>query len=321
MAHRICVHLGLPKTATTTLQQALFSKHSQIEFLGKRAGREADQALRRCSSEASFRLANQLFWEDDRAVDPAASRRIWTEELLPAVRAGRVPLYSFEGLAVTALDVRQAIANNLRDTFEDCRVMIGIRRPVDLVEALYFQRLKRRHIGNQARAFKRPRSPSAGPWLESVVSGDELASHLDYAQTIRIFVDALGRDHVGVFVLEDLKENRARFAAQLCRFLGVDETEGVRLLADPRHNIRLTQAVADRMRRREAPGVISAIYARSGRAIRKRILRVEQSDDSPSAHLSISPAVREAIQERTREGNRWLAREFDLRLSEHDYPV
>ena len=30
-----CLHIGLPKTATTTLQHLLFSKHPQIEYLGK----------------------------------------------------------------------------------------------------------------------------------------------------------------------------------------------------------------------------------------------------------------------------------------------
>ena len=33
-----CVHIGLPKTATTTLQRELFPAHRQLEYLGKVPG-------------------------------------------------------------------------------------------------------------------------------------------------------------------------------------------------------------------------------------------------------------------------------------------
>lgn len=321
MKRSICIHIGLPKTATTTLQRGLFSNHSQLEFLGKRAGRDADPSLRRCVSDAAFRLANELFWEHVHASDIDESRRIWTEEVLPAVGPNKLPVYSFEGLAVSELDVRTAIARNLRDTFQCCRVMIGIRQPMDLVESLYFQRLKRNHLGKQAKRFEFPRSPSTEQWLESVVAGDELAPHLDYARTVRIFVDAVGRENVGVFALEDLKENAQGFADVLCGFLGIDREEGARLMEARRHNVRLSQDVALRMLRFERSGIASSIYASGGRTIRKRMLRLDRSDGSGSARLSISPESRNILEDRTREGNRWIAREFDLRLPELGYPT
>jgi hypothetical protein len=321
MMPRLCVHIGLPKTATTTLQRALFAEHSQIEFLGKRADRQADPAHRRCASDAAFRLANQLFWEHVQSIEPVEARRVWAEELLPAIDADRRPLFSFEGLAVAELDVRKAIARNLRDIFEGCRVIVGIRRPIDLVEALYFQRLKRRHIGNQRRTFERPRSPSTEQWLEAIVAGDELGPHLDYARTIRIFVDALGRNNVWVFALEDLKDDPDRSARDLCEFLGIDVEEGVRLLAGHQHNVRPSQRVADRMLRLERPGFASAIYAMAGRGLRKRILRLDQPKDSAGARLPISPTIRAAIEEKTREGNRWIAQDFGLPLSAYGYSV
>ncbi len=321
MCRPLCVHLGLPKTATTTLQRSLFAKHSQIELLGKRVVRQTDPAHRRCSSDATFRLANQLFWEHVHATDREESRRIWAEEVLPAIGPGRLPLFSFEGLAAAPLETRCAIARNLRDVFEDCRVVIGIRRPVDLVEALYFQKLRRRHIENRGRTFERSQSPSPGQWLEAVVSGDELASHLDYARTIRVFVDALGRKNVGVFALEELKEDPRRFATELCLFLDIDVEEGVWQLADRRHNVRLSQAVADRMLRLERPGIASAIYARSGPSLRKRMLGITRRARSARARLPVPLAVRESIEDKTREGNRWIAHTFNLSLAEHGYPV
>lgn len=321
MTHPLCVHVGLPKTATTTLQRGLFAKHSEIEFLGKRAGREADPALRRCVSDAAFNLGNELFWLHVHRSEPDESRRIWADELAPVIDPNKLALFSFEGLAVAELDVRKAIARNLRDGFEGCQVIIGIRNPLELVEALYFQKLKRRHIGKLAGRFEFSRSPSTEQWLESVARGDELAPHLDYVRTIQIFVEALGRANVGVFALEDLREDPARFATGLCEFLRINIAEGVRLLEERRHNVRLSQEVADRMLRLERPGIASAFYGLAGRALRKKILRLEGFDAAASARLAISPAVKVAIEEKTREGNRWIAEEFDLRLREYGYSV
>jgi hypothetical protein len=321
MSRSLCVHIGLPKTATTTLQRGLFANHPEIEFLGKRAGHRADPRLRRCSSTAAFRLANQLFWDHVQSIDIDEAKRLYREEILPTTLPNRTPVFSFEGLAASGLEIRKAVAQNLRDVFGSCRIIIGIRRPVDLVEALYFQRLKRRHLGVEAGRFGLLRSPSAEEWLESVIGGFELADHLDYARTIRVFVEALGRTNVAVFTLEHLKADPDDFARSLCEFLCIDAAKGVRLLEGRRHNVRLTQPVVDRMLHFERTGIHSAIYAMSGRAIRKRILRVSRNERSADARLSISQEAHESIEARTREGNRWITQEWGLPLKEYGYAV
>lgn len=227
MSRRVCVQIGLPKTATTTLQRGLFANHSEIVFLGKRAGHRPDPLLRRCSSEAAFRLGNQLFWDHVRSIDVDEAKRLYREEILPTTTPDQQIVFSFEGLAVAGLEIRKAIARNLRDVFGSCRIVIGIRRPVDLVEALYFQRLKRRHLGVQSGRFGLLRSPSTEQWLESIVAGYELANHLDYARTIRIFVETLGRENVDVFALEHLRSEPVDFARSLCEFLDLAEDSSI----------------------------------------------------------------------------------------------
>ena len=315
----LCVHLGLPKTATTTLQRGLFAEHPEIEFLGKQPGRKVDPRLRRCASEVSFRLANHLFWEHARSIDVNEARRVWQSELRPAVRPGRLPVYSFEGLSVAELGTRGSIAENLRNVVTDCKVVIGIRRPLDLVEAVYFQRLKRRHLGLSR--FAGAGALGVGEWLESILAEQELGPHLDYARTIRIFQEALGRSNVGVFAVEQLAQAPAQFAQDLCRFLEIDEVEGARLIGERRHNVRMSQSMADRMIRFEGGGLGSFAYALAGRSVRKRILSFAQPADPGPARLVIPTKIGQAIEDRTRDGNRWIEKELGLRLTDYGYPV
>jgi hypothetical protein len=71
----------------------------------------------------------------------------------------------------------------------------------------------------------------------------------------------------------------------------------------------------------ECSGIRSTFYALAGRGIRKRVLRARASDDSAPAHLSIPPRIRESIEARTRDGNRWIEKEWRLSLGGYGYPV
>jgi hypothetical protein len=321
VARPLCVHLGLPKTATTTLQKGLFALHSEVAFLGKRAGKQAHPEWNRCSTEAAFRLADMLFWERALALDVDEASRLYAEEILPAIGPDKTPIYSYEGLAAADLDRRQAIAHNLKRVFDGCKVVVGIRQPVEWVQALYFQRLRRNHLHKQARRFRPPRSPSPQQWLESIVSGVELVPHFDYARTIRIFADALGRTNVGVFAIEQLARDPIAFATDLSGFLEIDPEEGVRHIEGRRDNRRLMQPVADRMRAIEASRFGSVAYSIAGHKMRKRIVGMGSDQSGERARFSVAPEFEEAIHAMTREGNRWIASEWRLPLEEYGYPL
>jgi hypothetical protein len=71
----------------------------------------------------------------------------------------------------------------------------------------------------------------------------------------------------------------------------------------------------------ERSGITSLLYAMAGRGIRKRLVRAGADEASMHARLSISPRFRESIEARTRNGNRWIAKEWRLPLEDYGYPV
>ena len=127
---RCCIHVGLPKTATTMLQNHLFARHSQVDYLGTYHVREK-RKYDKCRDAAVQEIIDQLIHRGRSRPDLEQCRRLFARSIAPAMKAGRVPLWSWESLGLSKFSVREARARNLRAVFGDCKVVIvlRVRRP------------------------------------------------------------------------------------------------------------------------------------------------------------------------------------------------
>ncbi len=65
-----CIHIGLPKAASTTLQQHLFANHSEIDFLGQnRPILYRTPMIREIVRKLSIRQSDQTLDEWERSVE------------------------------------------------------------------------------------------------------------------------------------------------------------------------------------------------------------------------------------------------------------
>jgi len=316
-----CIHVGLPKTATTMLQAHLFPGHSQIEYLGKFPGRRnvfRDAAVREIITEvARERVFNP---------DIACCRRRFVESIAPALEAGRIPLCSSEDFTVGGPRRRRARAENLRAVFGDCRVIITLRHPLRFVESMYLYKLKEAHFRAGRRAIGSPRYFGIDQWLSDHWRRLEKGAlaHLEYAQTIEILADVFGQSAVGVFLFEQLVEDADKFVASLCEFLGIDAEEGVRLAAGQRENGRLTTAQVDRIKTMERSVLRSTLFRFSPAALRRWMLGHRTTDGGlapPAARTRIPPEWQDRFVELTRPGNRRLVERWRLPLDRYEYPL
>ena len=120
-----CIHLGLHKTASSTLRQSLFAAHSQIEYLGRVDGygprfgksmmNEISDRLPRCKDDATLEM-----W-----------RRAVICITAPALLNGRVPVLSREGLG---FDYAR-FAMNIERVFRRAKIILVVRHPVHWVES------------------------------------------------------------------------------------------------------------------------------------------------------------------------------------------
>ncbi len=319
------VHIGLPKTATTTLQRHLFAFHHDIYYLGRYEGplfREKHHKFSACRDATVQALMQQIAYGNVYNPDFPRCRELLKQALRPAMGKKQLPVWSWESYATDILARRRVRARNLKKVFGKVRIMMTLRRPVALLESAYFQQLKRDNVGVRAKFGKLPYYRSINAWLDENFNG-EVFPHLDYAETLRIYTDLFGPANVRVFLFEKLVENSSRFFSDLCQWMGIDEAEGMRLVADCVDNQRWTSTQVERLKEISLSKRKAFTFSFLGKKKRKKMLGLNEEGvpflQGAKARAPMSPAWRDKIFAVTKEGNRWLEQFFDLPLGEYGY--
>jgi hypothetical protein len=308
----------LPKTDTTTLQRTFLSRHPQLVYLGKTPGRMVPDG-------PLGEILDGIF----QGSIPTAQRRIAAERCRSLVVDWRhdrlVPAWSEERLSKGDRNRRRTRANLVAEVIEDCRVIAVLRRPLDLLESHYFQRLKAAQIKSDP-VLRRGHYLDLDDWMERRVARSPLPEAidvLDYAETLRGFANALGSHRVGVFLFERLVEDADGFIGEVGRFLGLDRVPEVEGVGRSRFNSRWTEAQVDTLKAISASPWRRAWFRLQPFRKRKAILHMttNRRPHGPGAKAQISDRWRRRVEDETREGNRWIADTWDLPLGDYGYPI
>ncbi|UCC39600.1 MAG: sulfotransferase domain-containing protein [Candidatus Aminicenantes bacterium] len=303
------IHIGFPKTGTTTQQEHLFSKHFQIEYLGKPYSNPHFQSV----------ILN-LVMQESLHFDFQHSKKVILDHVTPLERLKKIFLIS-EELFVSASKARDKgiVAQRIKDIFFPCKILITIRNQFDILKSAYI---------NGGRLLKHALSPfneyaiSFNDWLE--ISTRNLSKsfigNVDYYPTIKYYSDLFGKGNICVLLFEDFRKNQKIYLNELTQFLGIDYDESVRLLEAKHENIRIKQSTLDyeRLRTQFFPvsrlSIISKIL-KSFCYLKTRIIKDGEADvDFPRQWV-------EWLSNFYQAGNRNLISEYKLPLDEYGYPV
>ncbi len=308
------LHLGLPKTASTLLQKQLFGCHPDLEYLGKLRAKWVSPEVKkfvRCIT-----LAQDL--------DDSLALEMRDGYILPAIRAGRLPVLSNEGLTAGLPEVHEKRAEFLKQVFP-CKVLFFVRHPLRLVDSLYFHRLRQYARKGMSRHL-RDRLGSrlyfdVNEWLEANLEVDVgVFNLLDYARTIQVYCRVLGRRNVGVFLFEELTRDLEGTVQRVCEYLGIGPAADLALAREQPVNPRWTEKQVERLKDISSSRWRSVVFRAKGMKQRDRMLAVEGS--SPAARLDWSASEWVyRIERQTAGGNRWLAETFGLPLARYEYPM
>jgi hypothetical protein len=309
------LHVGLPKTGTTSLQRNLVAKHSGIYYLGKRS---CFRAIKGCSSPQILQLLHPLLWDHSIPFDQAASRQLWSQ-LRQEFGGLKTPVASWESLSKQSMEDFQESLRRIIATFGACRLIICLRNPMRLIPSLYLQHL--RNIRYSPHPSKRINwYLEFDQWMELQSEQGFLQNQLAYGDRIRLASESLGVKNICVLLFEDLCEDQDQFTRMVCRFMEVNAEEGVKWMRLPSENLRLTEGQLRFLKEVERSALRRFLMNRMSFKRQIRILESHGRDGVPAA-LPSSAGFSQAVADQTREGNRWLAETFQLPLEKYNYPM
>lgn len=319
------IHIGMPKTATTMLQHAVFEHHPDVTYLGKFEGHpnyrdeDLDGFVRR-----RFRLPGN---------PQARCFRDLAARIDDYRRQERVVVFSEEAFTGGDIELKRRQAEGFRRTFGEARILMTIREPLSFMEALYFQELKgfqfkpqkyqrlRKHFGHPPRYF------DINQWLGCLWTRQSRSSltHLAVADTAEVYADVFGRENVHILIFEDLKVNAERFLTDVSRVAGICPEESCRLGSQRSKNVRWRESQIARLKSFNDSFIRRAQYRwiKSKRELKEALgLAGTLPDDaSPTARAALSEEWREKLLDVARPQFERLGQEWQLPLHDYGYPV
>jgi len=226
--NRTYVHIGLPKTGTTSLQDLFFAAHPQLAFLGQTnlwQDKDAKTVIKSllvedyCHSiggvKAVSKVVDRLLKNHDRLVisDEAFT---FGEFML------RGPQWSLQSN-------HPAMANRIQKILGNVDIFIVLRNQVDWLISWHRQGLKTGKYHETH--FKR--------WLDREIGPhrDHLYSLLDYDSLYNAYSGIFGRDHVHVYFYENYKDQFELLAGQMAQVMNIDSHHAMRSLAGAAKNV------------------------------------------------------------------------------------
>lgn len=320
---RIYIHAGIPKTATTMLQQHLFAQHPQVRFLGK----FENSLIRGFRDETVRRVMISLLKQgsalDD--VDPeldqedvAALQKMADD----AVRDNKSLVVSAENFASGSIEANRWRAGLFKEIFTQGRVLLVVREPMEFIESHYFQHLKEYNLKQASYQKLKHKLISEPPlyfdinrWLD--VTWEEFrVNHLEYAENANQYAEIFGRDSVKVMSFDLLKSDFRGFIFELSEWFGVDPEISLQLCSGKRSNDRWTEHQIETLKRLESSFWLRREYRRCQKANqRAAMLRGGPgpvADDSPKARAELSPHWSGIVEQFVNEKMKTLADEWGI---------
>jgi hypothetical protein len=306
----IAIHIGFPKTGTTTQQMHLFGKHSQIDYLGKPY---ADDSLKR--------EILRLVMEESTTYDSTALKEYLARQKEKGNhKEKRVTVLSDE-LLVSASKVRDkgGVAHRLKDIFPGAKILVTVRNQLSILKSAYI---------NGGRLIKYLPQKIDGlaismpEWLEiSWETRDRnYIGNVRYIDTIDYYARLFGKENVLVLLFEDFIKDKETFAQQVSGFLNIDAAESLRHLGEKHENETLKRSQLELELFLTKLGIYGRRRFITGAIRRLHKLKYLFRKDG-KARITIPPEWEKRLKDLYIEGNRKLVEHYQLPLEKYNYPL
>lgn len=290
MRPQLFLHIGYPKTATTTLQTHLFPKHPDINYLGKFIPNH-DYTKPDLKSYLNDLINSQSHnYKCNGTLKHLINQEMIHSNHLCTLISNEAFLHPW------AIDV-ETVARRAYKVFNPCKIIIVIREQHDALWSFY--RAHGRHgqymfvnlTENDTVSVQPPISASDWLELQSREFNKNFASTLLYSDVINSYLKLFGKENVLVLCYEQLDKNLADFTNHLSRWMGINNDMTHNLLDGKRENI--------------TPPILSNEFA-------------HKETEAKSNFIKLIPP---SITNEYRKGNQYISDKLGIKLAKYNYPL
>lgn len=233
---RLILHVGLPKTGTTTIQQAILPRLPNVNMIGKTHKKTsiAKTELSILQEKLIFNITQNDGIEFDHKNVNAIANKFHSQ-----LKNTKHPIiWSNEALTTANRVDRSIIAQRLFTYVRPDKILISLRDPLLALKSQHFHAVRAGKVNNACFVS----------WLEdgipfgafnSMHKIDNRIKQYCYPNLINKYLSIFGADNVSIIYLEDLTNNNRIFANTICGTLNLDFSivyEICQLASNARHN-------------------------------------------------------------------------------------
>lgn len=317
---QILLHIGYPKSASTTLQKCLFCKGKNSTFLGlyprNNIGIDSSKNTQGIPYLKDSKLqAFYKYLHNSREYDPIRAIGLWRSIESTHASGKSSILLSHEALTapffskVNSAEKRQ----RLKLLFPKAKILIVIRNQFDWLRSQYRDHPFDPDNLTSGEAYK------FNQWTDKVLSGhrsSRVMEALNYVKVIKSYEKDFGKGNVNVLLFEELTEDLPAFSQKMAEFLGEEYTFVLQNLQEKRENKGVSE-IYNKLRRKQRKDSSAPLIDK----IIVRLLNSRFIKSLPQQKYTYNHSNQILINSLFSSGNRELATYRNLDLTKHGYPV
>jgi hypothetical protein len=235
----VIIHIGLPKTASTSLQIKYLNNHKDLFFIGSilKAVKQSETVRRffletNCfpSSVTPEILLDKYFYSSlvykrdleeilYSGFDESFTTSFYDNYVQKRLGAGRKVIVSNEGFSVGTFVPVSETAERLHLAFPKAKIFFIIRNPINWIKSRYLQAFR-------GVPSKIPEMPSFSEWLwynyKKRDCTQSIYHDLRWGSLLKHYSSLFGKENIKVLVFEQFIQSRNLFMAELSDFIGID---------------------------------------------------------------------------------------------------
>jgi hypothetical protein len=199
------IHIGLPRTGNTTLQNSIYARQQRLFYIGKRDDAYPDANVRD--------LVHRICLQDSLVYDAQRTKALL--QSICAAAASRPILLAHEMFSTEGRVDRRLIAERLNELLAPAKVLIIIRAQPTLLQAQYFKQLSAMDAKLQSFDVWLNENYGDTPFVEPNRVG------LDYDRLVGTYQEIFGPENVVVLPSELMHDAGSLYATGLAALLQI----------------------------------------------------------------------------------------------------